>query len=173
MAGEREVSEILLFSAEGPGANEHTGFAGWRNNSSRSPCFVLPQLFSSAGWEYLSRYFIKWNDLLSSERAHKSGISFDKNMNKPTKMNPTVGFVTTGVKTNPFSLGFLWEDTQLFLESSCIFFLPLISLRVGYSNSYINNLAFENAFLISVKLANNIGLLWSGSAGELFSLRNL
>lgn len=96
MAGEREPSELLLFSAERPGANEHAGFAGRRNNSSRSPCFVLPQLFSSAGCENLSRYSVKWNDLLSSERACNSGIIFDKNTNKPTKMNPTVGFLTMG-----------------------------------------------------------------------------
>lgn len=32
---------------------------------------------------------------------------------------------------------------------------------------------FENAFTVSMNLANNIGLLWSVSAGELFFLRNL
>lgn len=110
MAGEREQSELLLFFAGGAGANDHTGFAGRRNNSSRSPCFVLPRLFSPAGCEYLSRSLVKWNDLSSSERACNSGIIFDKNTDKPTKMNPTVGLLTAGVKTNKSNLGFLWED---------------------------------------------------------------
>lgn len=138
MAGERELSELLLFSAEEPGANEHAGFAGWGNNSSCSPCFVIPPLFSSAGCEYLSRYFVKWNDLLSSERACKSGTVFDKNTNKPTKVNPTVGFLTTRVKTNKLNLFFLWEDVEWFLESCCNLRLPIFSFRINYLNSYRN-----------------------------------
>jgi len=53
MAGERELSELLLFSAEGLGANERTGFAA----------LFISRLGA------LSRYFVKWNDLLSSQLA--------------------------------------------------------------------------------------------------------